>query len=73
MVDCLHWAVFRKLGTEVTRNFRATFSTITVEYALMHWATFWAIFSQTHPVTLPRTAMQIDLATEPTKDKNALQ
>jgi hypothetical protein len=50
----LLWAVLGKLHKEP--KFRDTFSTgkvmLKVKVKKIGWATFWAIFSPTHPVTL---------------------
>jgi hypothetical protein len=53
--DCLLWAVFQKI-IEIAQIIRLLLSTVQVGYLLylaeIGWATLWATFSQTHPVTL---------------------
>lgn len=64
------WAVFSI--TEVARVLGVLFSTIKVMYHFcpkMGWATTWAIFLQTHLVTLVATA--VDVA-KPFQIKNTL-
>jgi hypothetical protein len=59
--DCLLWAVFLKI-TEGSTNFWTTFSAEKFMYKFrenMGWATYWAIFSQTHPVTLVGLPKQV--------------
>jgi hypothetical protein len=59
LVVCLLWAVFKK-NHRSSANFGLLFSIVRVMYTFftkMGWATFWAIFLQTHLVTLLYTHM----------------
>jgi hypothetical protein len=57
MVDCFLRVVFLKIA-EMAQIFGLLCSTVNVTYHFgqnLSWATFWAIFSQTHLATLVLT------------------
>jgi hypothetical protein len=57
---CLHWAAFCKITQVAPKSFGYFFhSKMYIFLTKMAWATFWAIFSPPHPVTLPPTKVVV--------------